>query len=108
MQNYNLPDVNVDNTFEGVEFVLPADEKFNLTNAFVKLQVRKSPNAPVIKQFTSPSGLVISLPYTITLPQQLISVPEGSYQWDLKITFADGREKTYVGGNWRINPVITR
>lgn len=108
MQNYNLPDVNFDNTFEGVEFVLPADEKFNLINASVKLQVRKSPNAPVIKQFVSPSGLVIALPNTITLPQQIISIPEGGYQWDLKITFADGREKTYVGGNWKINPVITR
>ena len=108
MQNYNLPTVNYDNTFEGVEFTLPSDERYDLTGALVKIQIRVRPGAPIIKEFASPAGLLITLPHTIIFPQQSIEIPAGYYMWDLKIWFQDGREKTYIGGTWKINAVITR
>ncbi len=108
MQNYNLPAVNFDNTFPGVLFVLPTSELYDLTHAYCKIQLRSNYGLAVIKEFTSPFGLLITLPHTITFPEQSIQIAPGTYKWDLKITFSDGREKTYIGGTWTINPVITR
>lgn len=108
MQNYNLPDVNFDNTFDGVEFTLPSKVVYDLTEATAKIQLRLNPNTPIIKEFISPFKLLISLPYTVIFPQQIIDIPAGEYKWDLKIFFADGREKTYIGGTWKIKSVITR
>lgn len=108
MQNYNLPAVNFDNTFEGVEFILPSNAIYDLTHAVVKLQVRQNPSTQLIHEFSTPTHLLITLPYTITFLPQLISIPAGVYKWDLKIFFQNGREKTYIGGTWTINPVITR
>jgi hypothetical protein len=108
MQNYNLPSANRNNTFEGVEFVLPAGDQFNLTGASAKLQVRRNPSTNLVADYKSPTTLLLTPPYTITLPPHIVTIPEGSYVWDLKIWFADGREKTYIGGKWDIKPVITR
>jgi hypothetical protein len=108
MQNYNLPTVNFDNTFEGVVFTLPTDAKYDLTLAVVKLQVRVASGTVLVKEFSSPAALLITLPHTITFPPTSIEIPAGEYKWDLKIWFADGREKTYIGGTWKINSVITR
>ena len=107
MQNYDLPDVQYDTTFPGVVFTLPTGVAYDLTGASVKLQVRKSPGAPVAKEFASPTGLLITLPYTITMPEQSVSLPPGVYEWDMKITFADGREKIWIGGTWESLAVIT-
>jgi len=104
MQNYNLPAVNRNNTFDGVVFVLPTNAVYDLTGAVIKLHVKIKPEQPIIKQF---SDFNITLPHTIEFPAQVIKIPAGTYLWDLKIVFADGREKTYIGGNWIINPVIT-
>lgn len=108
MQNYNLPTVNFDNTFEGVEFTLPTDARYDLTNAVVKLQVRANPGTALIKEFASPTGLLITLPHTIIFREHSVAIAAGTYKWDLKIWFQDGREKTFIGGTWQINPVITR
>ncbi|HAQ19610.1 MAG TPA: hypothetical protein DCR40_10325 [Prolixibacteraceae bacterium] len=108
MQNYNLADHNSNNTFEGVEFILPNEDAYSLAYAAVKIQVRASVGSPVLKEFkTSDGTLVINQPWTITVPQQLVKLAPGTYQWDLKIIFIDGRNKTYIGGKWTIKPVIT-
>jgi hypothetical protein len=108
MQNCNLPPLNHDNTFEGIQFVLPENALFDLSYATAKMQFRKSVGAPVDLEFRPGMGtMVIEQPYTITIPPQKIELKPGIYLWDLKIRFQDGREKTYVGGKWIINPVIT-
>lgn len=108
IQTYNLPDCNSGNTFAGVTFILPTDEKYDLTDATVKIQIRKGSDSSVIKEFKSPTTLLVELPHTIIFPEQLITIGAGTYFWDLKIVFADGRQKTYIGGQWKINPVITQ
>ena len=108
MQNYNLPSVNYDNTFKGVKFVLPNDIRYDLTGATVKIYVRKTVDSPVIFKFEVPGGIEVTLPYTITLKPTVVDIAPGLYKWDLKIVFANQVEKTYIGGNWLINPVITR
>ncbi|MEI6750019.1 MAG: hypothetical protein WCM93_12740 [Bacteroidota bacterium] len=108
MQNYNLPSVNHGNTFEGVDFILPTDSHYDLTNATAKIQLRNSPVNALVKEFVTPNTLLITLPHKITLPTQIIDFPAATYKYDLQITFADGRVKTYIGGEWIINPVITQ
>lgn len=107
MQNYNLPSVNRGNTFGGVEFQLPAGQQFDLEGAAVKIQVRKTTNATVVKELASPADITIIPPSVIRLNEHLVDIPSGVYKWDMKITFSDTREKTYIGGDWVINPVIT-
>lgn len=107
MQNYNLPSVNQGNTFGGVEFQLPDEPQFNLLGASIKIQVRKTSSAAVVEEFINPGQITIVLPATIRLNARVINIPGGVYKWDMKITFQDTREKTYIGGEWVINNVIT-
>jgi len=107
IDNYNLPTTPTGNTFEGVQFVLPTDVKYDLTDATVKIQVREKPGAEIVKEYISPTDLIITLPHTITLPEHLVEIAAGLWQWDMQITFSDGRVKTYIGGYWTIKPTIT-
>jgi hypothetical protein len=108
VQNCNLPDLNYDNTFPGIQFVLPENELYDLAYATAKIQFRKSVGSAVEFEFKPGNGsLIIEQPYTITIPEQIVPLKPGIYLWDLKIRFQDQREKTYVGGKWTINPVIT-
>lgn len=107
MQNYNLPTVNFDNTFSGVEFTLEAFPAINLAGAVAKIQVRRSAGLAVAQEFISPATLTITQPNKVSIPAQIITIPAGNYKWDLKIKFADNTEKTYIGGDWIINSVIT-
>jgi hypothetical protein len=108
MNNYDLPSVNQGNTFEGVDFILPTDSHYELDNAIAKIHIRNSPVNALVKEFISPNTLIITLPHKITLPTQIIDIPAGTYKYDLQITFSDGRVKTFIGGSWVINPVITQ
>lgn len=109
VQNYNLPKCNSFNTFEGVEFTLPDNEIYDLAYAAAKIQIRAAAGGPVLHEFKTGNGsLIITQPYTITIPQQLVPLKPGTYLWDLKIRFQDQRQKTYIGGNWLITPVITQ
>lgn len=109
VQNYNLPDCNSHNTFEGVEFSLPENEIYDLAYATAKIQIKTAVGTLPVKEFKPGDGsLIITQPYTITIPQQLINLQPGVYLWDLKIRFQDQRQKTYIGGKWTIKPVITQ
>lgn len=108
MQIYNLPECATDNTFEGVQFVFPEEEIYNLTLANAKIQVRAAVGTPILKEFKISDGsLLIQGTNVISIPPQLIKLKSGTYSWDLKIIFLDQREKTFIGGKWVITPVIT-
>ncbi len=107
MQNYNLPTVNHGNTFGGVNFTLPTDPLYDLTGATIKIQVRKNFNHEIVKEYAAGTGLTITLPHTIEFAPHIVTLPAAVYKWDLKIVFADGRAKTYIGGEWTVNAVIT-
>lgn len=108
MHNYDLPEVNHENTFVGTQFILPEITKYDLAGAKIKLQARKQEGTPVIHEMSTENGLiVIAEPYTFTLQPHVVKIKSGKYSYDIKIWFADGREKTYIGGYWSINTVIT-
>lgn len=110
MQNYNLPAVNRGNTSTPVSFILPTNELYDLTGAVARIQVRRHANHELVQEYSSEGEnptLNIEQPHTITLPASLVTLPNGTYKWDLMITFADERVKTYIGGDWVVNAVIT-
>lgn len=108
VQEYNIPRHNTKTTFSGVIFNLPAQLNYDLTGASARIDFIKKGTKPVaLRLKTSNNTLEISLQYSIVIPETYITLQPGVYKWDLKITFSDGRIKTYIGGEWIIDDVIT-
>ena len=104
MQNYNLKPVNSGNTYKGAKFTLPSEQTYSLTGATILMQVRDEFDTPVVATFT----LTKLSEYQFSIPPQVINIKAGTYNYDILIIFADGRKKTYIGGEWTIEPVVTR
>jgi hypothetical protein len=100
IQTHDLQDVISGNTYEGIEFTLPTGEVYDLTNGSAALYVQTG--GVTAMQYDSPSELLITLPYKITLPPHIVTLKAHVYDWFLKITFADGRKKTWIKGTWKI------
>lgn len=109
IQNYNLPTQNSLNTFNGVNFTLPTGDSFDLTGSFIKIDfvTPSTSTKPLLTMTTLNGKITINSLYEFSIAEQKILLPKGTYYWDCKIRFADGREKTYIGGNWIIEDVIT-
>jgi len=105
----DLPECCQFDSFEGIQFILDSDPLNDLEYSAVLMQVRRAPGLPVVKEFKQSDGTMIrDLPYTLTVPEKIISISPGTYQWDLRIRFRDGRTVTLFKGKWIIHPVITR
>jgi len=102
--NYNLQTVLYGNDFLGVRFQLPIEPSYSLIGAIAKMQVRKSESSPAVATFT----LAHMDEFTLELSPFIVNIKAGTYYYDVLISFLDGREKTWVGGSWIIEPVITR
>lgn len=104
IQNYNLVSVNYGNTFQGVRFNLPQQLTYSLTGAIVTMQVRTSPEGAAVATYILPH----IDQYSFQLLPFVVKIKPNTYEYDILISFADGREKTYIGGTWTINPVISK
>ena len=102
--NYNLQSAIYGNTFKGVRFQLPSDPSYSLIGATATMQIRKSEDSPAIATYT----LTHIDEFTVELSPFVVKVKAGTYYYDVLISLADQREKTWVGGTWEIQPVITR
>ena len=100
--NYNLETVLYGNTFLGVRFQTPITQP--LTGAIATMQVRLAPESPAVATYT----LAHIDNFTISLEPFVVKIKAGTYYYDVLISFPDGRSKTWVGGSWTIEPVITR
>lgn len=109
MQNYNLPTVPTNNTFNGVKFTLPEQDAFNLTGAKITLQVRTQPDWTISETMSLENEKILrETDYRFVIAPQIINLKPGTYKYDILIEFQDGRKKTYIGGQWIIEPVITK
>ena len=102
--NYNLQSVLYGNTFLGVRFQLPSEPSYSLIGATATMQVRKTADSPALATYE----LIHINEFTISLEPFVVKLKAGTYYYDVLISFLDGREKTWVGGSWIIEPVITR
>lgn len=109
MQNHDLISINQGNTYPGAQFTLPSVPSCSLTGAAIKMQVRTSPGGRIALELSNETGGKINIisQYVFAITAHTINITPGNYYYDIKITFSDGREKTWIGGNWIINPVIT-
>ena len=99
-QVYNLASTVKGATYDGVEFTLPPGAQFDLTGATVRMVIESG--GIHIKTFTTPSQIILTLPYKITLVPVIINFPIGQFDWELVITFTDGRVKKWIKGKWSI------
>jgi len=81
----------------------------------VKMQFRKSAGGSVFltldsdeETITIESGTVSGDSWVISIPPSIISIPSGTYIYDMQTTNSFGDVKTYMKGSWEIKEDITR
>jgi hypothetical protein len=112
---YNFPDHYSGDTFKGISSITLLENgiPINLTNCGVYAQFRSITNLanPVVFEFSSDLQNVIIISPSlgmITIPEQMIDVPAGDYDYDLQVIFPNGYIKTYLKGRIKILPQTTR
>jgi hypothetical protein len=112
---YDFPAHISGDTWSGINSITIASNGIpvNLENSEVIIQVRssKNPSSPLVYEFSTLTStiLIVSESYgIINIPQQIIDIPVGMYQYDLKIISQNGTIKTYLKGEWEILPNISR
>ena len=104
MEIYDIKPVKYGNTFKGLKIHLPQDPNYSLIGADAVIQLRLSPDSPAVATYE----LINIGEWDLLFAPFVVKIKAQTYAWDLLISFADGREKTYIGGSWIIEPVITR
>ena len=112
---YNFPDQISGDTWDGISSItiLENGSAVDLTDCDVFLQFRTSKNlaSPVfleMSNYNNKVGVVSPLLGLISISEQELNIPEGEYVYDLQINFPNGDVKTYLTGNIKILPQITR
>jgi len=100
-------------TFEAVNFqVVKNGDDLDLTDAVIKMQLRKECGGLVILNLTSvdDAGLTIvnGALGLFKINRQIINIPEFSYLYDIEITFSDQTVKTWLSGTFTVKCDITR
>jgi hypothetical protein len=71
-----------------VEFVLPQDPAYLLTDAEIYMDWRKNPGQTIANRFSSDGkGITITGDYKFIFDSQIIRVPADSYRYDILIVF---------------------
>lgn len=101
--NWNItPNAKNDTTFFGFNVTLPSEAKFDLTDAAIKMDVRKTQIGSIQTSFE----LTKTGTYTFKFPEQVITLESGTYEYDILISYTD-REVRYISGQWIVEPTIT-
>lgn len=113
-QTYNIPNTVKGDTFIGQQFTLTVNAALaDLTGATIKMQVKESKEAAAAAVLTfdnaSNGGITITdaVNGVFDIDAQVVDIPAKCYFYDIQITFQDGRIKTYIRGNWTIDPEVT-
>jgi hypothetical protein len=94
---YNIKDTYYGNTKKVVIFTMPYD----VTGATAELVVKNKLGA-TLKTYTVGNGLTLAPTYDIELDEHIVTIPVGSNDYELTVTFATGRVYSFVGGKWNI------
>lgn len=106
---YNISAYNND-TFPGVNFTVTVNTVvLNLTDATIRMQVRKSRNETPILDLALGTGLTITdaAAGKFKIDEQIISGTPGMYYYDIEITLSGGDVKTYIKGTFTIVGDVT-
>jgi hypothetical protein len=84
----------------------------DLTDVTVEMKVRYQIDSPSVINFSTEDNTINILePATngnISIPERIVNIPVGIYQYDIKVTFPTGKVKTYFRGTWPIISHCTR
>lgn len=112
---YDFPEHISGDTWDGINTITLASDgsPINLENCevFIHLKSVKNPASPLMYEFsTLKNSILITFAQAgiINIPHQIVGLPVGTYQYDLKILFPNGSIKTYLKGEWEILPNISR
>jgi len=94
---YNFPSIIKGNTFKARKIrVVVNGAPLDLTGATICMQLKASARSTIVHDFThSISNAVLG---EITLNKWTVGISDGSYNYDLKITLANGDALTYIKG----------
>lgn len=100
-------------TFEVVNFeVIKNGDPLDLTDAVIRMQLKKECNGIPILSFTSVANAGLTIINAalglFKINRQIINIPEFNYSYDIEITFADQTVKTWVSGSFLVQCDITR
>ena len=94
-------------TFKQTDFQIVINETpLNLTDALIKIQLRKEPGAPIALEPT----ITIFNPTNgeFCIDEQIINIQACIYKYDIQITQESGEVDTWVSGLFTITDDITR
>lgn len=98
-------------TFDEVPFEILIDAvPLDLTDAIIKMQVKKDACASAVLSLTSVGNAGITITNAINgqfkINEQIINIHACNYRYDIQIEI-DGEIKTYVGGLFQVINTIT-
>lgn len=112
---YDFPECISGDTWKGVHSItiLENNNPLNLDNCDIVVHFRKKEeiSSPVyleMSTFNNKIKVVSSSLGIISIPSQLILLPEGSYFYDLEVIFPNKMSKTFLYGDFIILPQTTR
>jgi hypothetical protein len=100
-------------TFNEYPFEILIDNvALNLTGAVIKMDIKKDACSLPALTLTSVASAGITITNAVNgefkINEQIISIPEGNYQYDIQITLADNTVNTWVGGLFQVINTITQ
>jgi len=112
MKIYNFHDHLKGDTFEGTTFtILVNGIPLSLTNSFIKMSLKtnKSTLKSDFDLSTTNGRLLIidAINGKFQIVPQIIDIPAALYYYDIQIILSNGKVKTYIEGQWKIEQDIT-
>ena len=100
-------------TFEGVSFVITPVVEALLVSARMHFRTDANNTRTALKLSTTDSSQLsitdnTTASWTISMPEQQLSLKAGTYVWQLETTDADDRVITYVSGTFTVLTDLTR
>ena len=103
---YNFPSIIKGNTFKARKIsVIVNTAPLDLTGANICMQLKASARSTVVHDFTH--SISNPLLGEITLNKWTVVINEGTYNYDLKITLANGDSLTYIYGSFTVKQNIS-
>ena len=105
------------NTWAGFEFSVQFNINGVLTDVVdditeVNMQIRESYESPrAVKNLSLTLGTITKVtatPKRIKIDPFIADMKDGNYVYDILITFSNGDKKTYLKGNFKVYPTVTR
>jgi len=103
---YNLSNHKTGDTFDGATFTVSVNASpLDLTAATITMLLKRGDcSGQVALTLNTTSGLTITdaLNGVFQIDEQIISIPAGTYYYEITFVLADASVKTYISGNWTI------